>query len=285
MFFIACAALFVVAAASCRKQDASSCTSESGTISFRLVGEGLEMSVKSAAVTSLTSVNWGATSGTRGNDVLVYAPSAYAVSGGVVNTGLYWPKDETSYIYYASNADMVWNASSHSMTIAATNGTDIVSGTVSAPYKSEADITLDHIYARTGSLTLNAQDGYTIVGDSVWKIESNAGAGIAGTYDVGASAWLTNPSPSALASQIFTSNSDLYLIPGSYKITITYTLQKGAFVKEYTKSADVILEANTINNIVATAHVGNDGASEVVFNVSISEWTLKEIIIPVTDLN
>lgn len=281
------AAFAALSLVSCSKAEFENTSSKFPEMTFSVAGEGLNLSVtkgltKAEAVTTLTSVYWGATNGTSGRDTVVYAPVSLSVSDGSVSTGNYWPADSVAYNYYVSNIAYLWDADNHKATIAASNETDIVAGTAAASYKSSPKVTLEHIFARTGSLTLEPKEGYTLEGDAVWKIESNDNSGVSGVYNIGTKGW---SDVSALAQQEFTSSSDLYLVPGSYNVEITYTLKKGDFQKEFTKSANISLEGGVVNNIKATAHTGSDDPSEIILSVEIKPWGENDITISEGDLN
>lgn len=281
------AAFAALSLVSCSKAEFENTSSKFPEMTFSVAGEGLNLSVtkgltKAEAVTTLTSVYWGATNGTSGRDTVVYAPVSLSVSDGSVSTGNYWPADSVAYNYYVSNIAYLWDADNHKATIAASNETDIVAGTAAASYKSSPKVTLEHIFARTGSLTLEPKEGYTLEGDAVWKIESNDNSGVSGVYNIGTKGW---SDVSALSQQEFTSSSDLYLVPGSYNVEITYTLKKGDFQKEFTKSANISLEGGVVNNIKATAHTGSDDPSEIILSVEIKPWGENDITISEGDLN
>lgn len=285
--FYLMAAFAALSLVSCNKAEFENVSSKFSEMTFSVTGEGLNLSVtkgltKAEAVTELSSVYWGATAGTLGSDTEEYAPVSLSVSDGNVSTGNYWPAESIAYNYYVSNVAYSWDADNHKATIAASNETDIVAGTSAASYKSSPKVTLEHIFARTGSLTLEPKDGYELVGDAVWKIKSNTDAGVSGTYDIGAKAW---SDVAALSQQEFTSSSDLYLVPGSYNVEITYTLKKNAFEQQYTKSANVTLGGGVVNNIKATAHTGNDDPSEITLSVEVKPWGENNITITEGELN
>lgn len=258
----------VLALAACQKAGVQGLDN---SMTFRVNGENLDIQVstKATEVTSVSSVYWMATSGTVGSDTKVYDPKQLTVDAGVYNTGYFWPATSVAYNYYVSNVQFAWEGAAK---IAATNATDIVAGKASASYKSSPEVTLDHIFARTGSLTLNPADGYELVGNATWKIKSNTGAGKSGSYNIGSGAW---SGVTALSQQTFTGTDDLYLVPGSYHIDITYTLKKGDWEKQFTKGADVELVGGKKNNLTATAHAGSDGPQEITLTVSLTPWSDK----------
>lgn len=282
----------LAAAVACKKNITAGATAvrdsaEPVEMVFAAQGEGLDMEVtKAAAVTSVSTVYWSATTGTIGSDTEKYAPMSITLADSKFSTGYYWPSTETTYNYYVSNTQFTWTADTHAAEITvADNSVDVVAGkAASVAYESAPEIVLDHIFARSGSLTLEAKEGYELLSTPapVWEIQSNTGAGTAGKYNIGTGAWTAS---AALAKQAFTSSSDLYVLPGSYHVEITYTLKKGDFVKEFTKGADVTFVAGKTNNIKATAHVGDDVPEEIVFSVTVTPWDDNDITIPEKDLN
>ena len=270
---IAC--LFAV---SCNKQDVSaeSAASSSGQIVFNLA-DSFEASVstKATAVTAVpSSVFWAATTGTRGNAAEakkwdVNATSAKATSGGKLATGQYQTATPTAYNYYVANNAITVPATGNVTMTVANNNTDVVAGFVAASTSTNPSITMNHVFARTGTLTMSTQSGYTISGVS-WKIVGKSTVnGTAGTYNLSTGAW-TAASTKLTSDTAITSSSDMYLIPGTYTIKVTYTLTKGDWSQTFTKSADVTIVGGKINNITGSASGGD--ASEIILNLSVAVW-------------
>lgn len=234
-------------------------------IGFNLAGDGFnfELATKSSAtaVTSVSKIYWEA----KTSSGVAHAVAQYDVKSGAVSTGKYWPAEATTYSYMVSNVAFTTNTG----VIAATNTTDIVVGTASGVTKTTScSVTLDHIFSRTGTFTMNTQDGYEISNVS-WKIKSSGDkGGTAGNYTIGGS-W-GNTATTKLSEQAITSSSDLYLIPAPYTITVEYTLTKGEYVESFKKSANVTFVQGKVNNITGTATGGT--ASDIKFNVTVSDW-------------
>lgn len=285
LLFIPLAVLAIAACSKSMETQSDSITDGSepaidGEIAFRMEGEGINMDVvtKAAVVTSVSNVYW-ICSTPASSESKVYddhaSSSPYSVSSNKVNTGKYWPSTSTAYRFYVSNVGMTFGASG--TTVAANNGTDIVCGYAeSVTYQTSPTIALNHIFARTGSISLSAPSGYTISGIS-YKIESNGTpSGTAGTYNIRTAAW---SGMTALSSTAITGSSDMYLIPGSYKVLCTYTLTKGDWVKTYTDvPATVSLAVGKVNNMSATAPTpGSEGPKEITFSVSVTAWTNQSV--------
>lgn len=256
---------------SCDRNDLSPISNGNDEISFTLGNDGIDFSAdtKATAVTSLSKVYWEA----RNSSSVVHSVDSYPVSWsestGTVKTGLFWPDQEATYDYYASNVSF---ATSTGVITVADNSTDIVAGTATGITKSaSASIVLQHIFARSGSLSLDVEDKTYTLSDVSWKIKSNgADSGTAGSYTIG-TGWGTSASTS-LPEQSFTSDSDLYVIPASYTISVTFTLTKGSYVKTFTKETPLSFTGGKINNISGTVSSKVGDAKEIEFSISVAEW-------------
>jgi hypothetical protein len=224
---------------------------------------------KTTAVTAVPStLYWGATTGSGSSEATKWGASSASVSSSTkkINTGKYQTYSPTTYNYYVSNVNFTVGANT---SMSASNATDIVVGRTSTD-STTPSVELQHIFARTGTFTMNTQSGYTISNVS-WKI---SGAGTAGTYNLRTGAGATDgtgwSSLTPLSETTITSSSDLYVVPGSYTIKCTYTLTKGDWSNTFTKSATVNLVGGKVNNITGTATGG--AATEIVITVSLAAW-------------
>lgn len=232
--------------------------------------ESIDMDVesKATAITTIPSkLYWEGTTGTWKSETAKWSSTQKSVSSGKISTGQYQTATATAYNYYVSNNSITF--ASGGSTISATNTTDVIAGcTQAATTSTTPSVTLDHVFARTGTLTCNTQEGYNISNVS-WKIQSKSGGtgGTAGTYNIATKGW---SGVTALAQQALTSSSDLYCTPGVYTITVTYTLTKGDYTTTLTKSGDVTLVAGKVNNITTTAKGGS--ATQIVIGVTLTSW-------------
>lgn len=236
-------------------------------------GDGFNVDVDTKAsateITSLSgkSLKFMATNAT-GSASAVSSTAATVSSSNKITTGIYQSVPATSYIWYLANSTGALSFSSSKVTTSAANTVDFIYGKSSASSSAAPAITMNHAFARTATLTLNAETGYSISGTPTWKITSvGANTGTAGTFDLTNNTW---SSTTALTQTTFNSSSDLYLIPGEYRIDVTYTITKGSTYSEtFTKSGTVTLVAGKKNSITAT---GTGNASEIVLSVSLSAW-------------
>lgn len=262
-------AAFALLAASCTKEEAGK-VNEPKEIVLSVGDDNIDMNVqtKATAISAVpSSLYLARTTGTWKSETTKNGSASMTVSSNKINTGWYQTATPTAYNYYLANAAITFAAGGS--TISAQNTTDVIAGcTQAATSSTTPSVTLDHVFARTGTLTCNTQTGYTISGVS-WKIVSKSGGtgGTKGTYNIATKGW---SSVTALSETAITSSSDMYLTPGAYTISVTYTLTKDAWTDTFTKSGDVTLVAGKINNITCTASGG--AASEIVLGVSLTAW-------------
>ena len=222
--------------------------------------DDINVDTKTTAVTSVPStLYWGATTGSE-TESAKWPTASSSVSSSKISTGKYQTYSPTTYNYYVSNVNFTTNGDS---SVSVSNTTDVVCGRTSTN-STTPSVTLNHIFARTGSFTMNTQSGYTISNVS-WSI---SGAGTAGTYSMKNGTW---SGLTALGETSVGSGSDFYLVPGYYVIKCSYTLTKGDWSASFTKSAGVTLVAGKINNITGTASGG--AATEIVISVSLTPWS------------
>ena len=271
IYLLLCAATAVLCT-SCQKDELKSVSSAKEQIVLSLADGSIDMSVatKATEISAMpSSINLARTTGTWKSETSANASSSFNVSSNKIATGWYQTATATAYNYYVSNAAITFAAGGS--TIVADNATDVIAGcTQGASNSSTPSVTLDHVFARTATLTCNTQSGYEISNVS-WKIKSESGTGTKGTYNIATKVW---SSVTALSEQAFTSSSDLYLIPGSYTVSVTYTLKKGAYSQTFTKSGTVTLVAGKKNSISCTATGGS--ATEIQLGVTLTSWGTEE---------
>lgn len=227
----------------------------------------------SSTVSSVpSSLYLARTTGTWKSETSKNTSASKNVSSGKINTGWYQTATATAYNYYLSNASITF--ASGGSTVSAANTTDVVAGcTQGATTSTTPSVALEHIFARTGTLTCNTQSGYSISSVS-WKIQSVSGdtGGTKGTYNIATKAW---SNVTALSSTTFTSSSDLYLTPGKYSVSVSYTLTLGEWSHSFTRTGEVTLKGGNVNNITCTATGG--AASQIALTVTLTGWQTNNI--------
>lgn len=263
----------VLGAVSCNKADKISSPEEDAPrlISFSAKGEGLNTSVstKADAVTTLDQFNVTATKGAS-TETAVFENIAFTKSGDNYSGGKYWPSTDASYHFYAANTSLSFATNACTVSPSDASKDIIVAHLASPTYKSVNTLTFEHIFSRIGSIAINAPAGYTIKGTPTIALS----APVSGTYSLNSKTWTTKGTATAqtLATGAAGASkaNDAYVLPGSYSMSVTYTLVKGDYEETFTKSASISLVQGKINNITATAPAGL--AEEIVFKITITPW-------------
>jgi len=148
-----------------------------------------------------------------------------------------------------------------------TSGTDVICGYTAGTNSATPSVTLNHIFARTGSITTTTSAGSISI-SSYTIVRNSTSEGSAGTYNLRTGAW---SSVSGVSSDTaITGSSDMYLIPGNYTIKATGTYTRGDYTVTTTKSGTVTLVGGKINNITLTWPTAG---TEIVITVSLTGWS------------
>ena len=250
-------------------------------IVFTAEGDDLNASVttKATEVTSLSSFNVLCVTGTAGSSEVQKFNVSFSGST-TFSGGQFWPDSDPSYKFYASN--LAITAASGGPTVSATTATDAVCAFLPSPtYKAESNsLTFNHIFARIGSCNISAPTGYTVSSLSVTVTPKTGGtynlySGNGKTDGTGWSSTSDGSATTIASTTGSTSDNNLYLVPGPYTLSASYTLTKGAYSKSFSKSATVSLVAGKINNISSTLPAGD--AKDIVFTISITPWEQNSI--------
>lgn len=251
------------------------------------IGEGInaEVTTKATVVDALASFNATCTTGSAGSESQVWNNVSF--SGGPNYTGgKFWPNDaDPSYHFYASNAAITFAAGGS--TVAATNATDVICAYKAAnTWKSKNDLTFDHIFGRIGNVIVNAGTGYTISGVTInitpktggtYNIRTGAGQ----SDDTGWSSLMTGSATNIANATPSTKSNDLWLVPGTYTLTASWTAAKDAYSESISgKTVDVVITKGKINTITTTLG-GN--ANEITLGVTITPWgdpVNKDVVFP-----
>lgn len=301
IFLLSFAAL--AALVSCNKEVPS--FPQSDEIAFRLGGEfeSVVMTRGASEVTTanLASLNVSATTGSS-SETAAFTNIAFTKSGSTWTGGQYWPASNPSYHFYASNAALAHTAGGATVSPSNAN-TDIVAGYLASPtYKQVNTLTLDHIFAQVGTVTVKAQEGCSVSG-----LKISLQPVTAGTYNLKSGSWTTRGTAGSAkyllgtasagislsaGGQQTSSDNDLWLLPGEYVLSCSYTITKGAASKTYNKTATVNLIQGKNNNL-GLPDTDGDGEfddpnitfddsdlSEITFTVTVTPWT--ENTIPVS---
>lgn len=235
-----------------------------------------EVSTKTSIITSLesTGFNASATTGTS-SETMLWNNASFSHASGQYKGNRYWPVTNNGIHFYASNAAITFNANGCSVNGVSAKDKDVVCAYLASPSWGVANqLTFEHIFARIGSVSVSAPTGY-----SVTSLNISFTPNISGDYNIKTKTWSNEAadtsSPSKkIASSASTNDNNLWIIPGSYTLTATYTLEKGTgdgkYSESFTKTANVTIQAGKLNSIQTTLPEGN--AAEIQFTVSVTPW-------------
>lgn len=278
-FFFAATVLTGLSFASCNREALPSRPVSSDIdgeeIVLNVLSDNIDIQTKATAVTALpSSLYLCMTSGTAGasGEVSKMASTSKSQSSSKIATGLYQTVTPTAYNYYLCNAATSFTAGT-GVTIACDGNTDIITGTTKASTSDTPSVSMGHIYARVGTVKMSSSSGYTLSGMTVTLTNAKTG----GTYNLSSGSWTSTGTAaskviaSGLNGGTASSVSDLYLIPGTYAITVSGTQKLGDYSSSFTKNGTVTLAANRINNIEGS--FSNSGASAINISVSLTPWS------------
>lgn len=253
----------------------------SDEVVFLTNGSGPSYNVTTkATVVNETSLNTSgfnvsATTGAAGAETAVWTSQPFTLGEGVFSGNKWWPSTDPGYHFFASNASLTHTSDGN--TVAASNDVDVVAAYLPSPtYKAVNTLQFEHVFARLGSVTITAESGYTISNVSV-RITPK----VSGTYNLktgygvtdGSAGWssvVEAASPSVIASQVGANANDLYLVPGTYDLKVTWTATVGDYSQTFTDMpAEVSLTAGKVSSF--TAELGGL-AKQVQFRISVTPW-------------
>ena len=225
-------------------------------IGFNLAGSSVISSgvstkadVVTASTLEATGFNVSATAGAAGEESELFTGVAFSKSGTSFKGEAYWPKTEPAggIHFYASNAAMSY--SSGSVKVSAANTTDVVCAYLASPtFKAENTLTFEHVFARLGTVTVNAKEGYTLSDVSVTVTPKTGGtydihSGYGSTDGTGWSDTVTG-SETVVANAAGANATDILLVPGHYVFTVSWTSTKGGISETFTgETVEFDLEA------------------------------------------
>lgn len=220
-------------------------------------------SIVDASTLASSGFHANATTGTVGAESEVWSNALFTLSDGKYRSvGKVWPEGgNPGYHFYASNASLTYTSSGPTVSVSSTM--DVVCAVNDSPaYKSANGLAFYHIFGRIGSVVVSAEDGFTISGISI-KLTPVTG----GTYSLREGAghtdrtgWsgLVTGSATTIATAVGGNPNDLYVVPGTYTLTATWTASKNGTTHTFTdKTVDVAVSAGMHNTITLTLGGGN----------------------------
>lgn len=290
-----------VAAVSCNKVESASVAPEYGDeiVFATRAPETRGTGVTETVAANLTAFNVVATSGAASSQTLVWNDGAFTgAAGGDFTGGKFWPSESVSWNFAAANAPLTFAASGTTIAVANSDADIVAAYKSAATYKAKNLLTFNHILCQVGTVDMKAHAGYTVSNLTVTLTPIYAG-----TYNVSTDAWTRGSASAAVylvgtasagvgiaeGATYHSADNDLWLVPGSYELTTTYTISKGDWSQTYTKHATVNLVQGQNNNLILpdTDGDGNnndpnipdpsDDVSDIIFTVEVTPWGTNDI--------
>lgn len=252
--------LAVLALASCDRRPAPD---RGDLIAFQ--ARQADLPSRAAAVTVDDLVDGGfyvcATTGSAGSEQAVFTNAAFQLDlgRGAFVSDRAWPEGyDPGYHFYASNVPMTHTADGPSVTV--TTGTDVVCAVNASPtYKTVNALSFEHLFARLGTVTVAAGDGFTVSGIRILLTPCTGGTYhlAAGNGQTDGTGWsdLTTGSPVNIANETpGVQVNDLYLVPGTYHLSASWTASKSGYATQTVqdKSRAVQLAAGVRHDLTLT---------------------------------
>lgn len=245
--------------------------------------DGFSVETKTESVNAVPSfLYWCATTGISGTDESAqFEPTGSAVSNGKISTGKY-ATTAISYNWYV--ADVGMEITSSGPTISVDNTIDHVAGAVRASASTSPSVTLKHIFARTGALSATTDASGCSISSATYTIKGAGGInGTAGVYNIATESWTATTAP--LSHEVEMSEfgilpgESLFLIPGKYIITATYSYKDVNEVLHSgrTATAEVDLTGGYINTFICVLPAEEILAQDIRISVLLYDWTEEEV--------
>ena len=267
-------------------------------VEFTMGGE-FSAATRATEVTSstLNSIYVNATTGS-GSETIVsnFQNTVFTKDGNIWTGGKYWPASNPNYHFYASNSQLTHTTNGATVSPANAN-TDVIVGYIATPtFHAQNNLTMNHIFAQVGTVKMLAPAGYTVSNLTVTLQPKTSG-----TYNLKTGSWTSTGNAGSTAYILGTSGSgvnittaggsvtsndnDLWLVPGDYQLTASYTISKGDYSATYSgssaKTCTVTLVQGANNNIGPVVSGGNEipniptpsDVADITFAVTVTPWT------------
>ena len=203
-----------------------------------------------------------ATTGNPGNEKEAWTNASFSRNGEVFSGDKWWSPADSSYHFYASNADLAFDASG--ALVYASTEEDVVCAHIPIPsFRQPNELAFQHIFARLDKVDIQGPERYTTTVLSV-----SITPYISGTYNLRTHEWsdLQPGEPVLLGA-----DNDLWCVPGYYSLTVQYTLTLGDYTQTFTKDRLIVLPAGKTSNLLGKLPTGQ--AQEMEYTLEVADWT------------
>lgn len=263
-------------------------------ISFDAGGPAMEANISTKAAPSVNTatqvqsggfaVNCVTVSSTNDVEVWSNAHFVYESTPAKYEADKWWPNSNPSYKFYAvfpHTYSMTFAVGGPTISVTDANSdgwadNDIICAFMGSPtYKTANTFNFEHIFARLCSVTVSAVSPYTISGVSI-KITPKIGGtynvktGSGQTGDTGWSAPVSGSATEIANSTPGTKSNNIYLLPGTYEVTATWTATKGNYSQTFSNIKKNLTFVRGKQNNITVSFTGN--GTEIQFGVSVADW-------------
>ena len=266
--------------ASCQKQAEPVVLDTAGERYIRFSAEAPDVDLQTKVdITQTSTLNSSgfrvtATTGSAGSESNAWNSVLFTKGSTYFEGGKPWPSSDLGYHFYASSNAITFNAAGCRVT--ATNTADVVCAYLPSPTYSETNaLTFKHIFARIGNFTITAEEGHTIT-----NVHATIVPKTGGTYNIrtgdgqtDGTGWsgLTTGSATELANTTpGTKANDLYLVPGTYDITFSWTATKGDYSDNLSHTVTGVSVVGGKVNSFSAGLTG--GARPIQFTATVTDW-------------
>jgi len=239
------------------------------------------MRTKVQAVTSLLTFYVSAVTINDNTDEeeAVWTSALFTKSGDNYTGGKWWPVTNPSYYFYASNYPLQYSADGAIVNVPDSQHDVVCAYKTASKYKGITELRFKHILTRLGAVTVQGQEEYQIS-----DIHISITPYVSGTYHLNegqgyelTEGWANRVAgdPVTIAgTEPGTQNNDLYMLPGTYLISASWTATRGNYVESFVgQGALVNLSSGMITSL--SVELGGN-ADPMVLSVSVSAWEAEE---------
>ena len=271
----------VAACASCGKQEPSGASSRE--VFFRLAEAPLfvETGTKASVVTeeNLSSFYVSATNGAAGSETQVWNSVLFSDGGSGLfmagDGGKFWPIEDAGWHFFASNVPLGFDASG--CYVQAETDTDVVCAMLDEPgFQQVNTLVFSHVLSRVGSVTVTAEEGYTVSNISVRVVPRTSGTlnlrtGAWGSIGYSAAQTLSGTVPG-------TRENDLFVIPGEYILLVSWRASMGSYQEDF---VDMPAEVTFSPGVVSSLSMELGGSGRLLgVTVTVLPWDSHELADP-----
>ncbi len=220
---------------------------------------GVEVTTKTAEVTSLTSFYASVTTPGNNYDQQIYTNKVFTLVNGDFVSDLFWPAEGITWQFDCANTPLTWTSDGFEVEV--DNDFDLLVARELYPQKKVKNtLVFEHAFARIDDVVITAATGWTLSGVTLYITPV-----VSGTYNLKQGYGKTDgtgwswSAPEDLGSEINiapsgagTSHPGLLLVPGTYLVRAGWTASDG--VNPSVSFSDMVMDVTIVggkNNVIS----------------------------------